>query len=99
MCYYHICTDIFKLRGPGVRHKAWAEYLLYDFNDNDCDVQKRVPCDVDIIDKIIGTHFATTYTTESDENGFKACTIFESYHYHAATPISDSAILAGSFIL
>ena len=39
------------------------------------------------------------YTTNSDEDIFKAGTIFESFHYQAQIPISDKALLAGFLML
>lgn len=35
MCQCHICADLSKLRGQGLRHKAWTEYLFQNLDDND----------------------------------------------------------------
>ena len=39
------------------------------------------------------------YTADSDENLFRAGTIFESFHRQAQIPISDKALLAGFLML
>lgn len=80
-------------------HKAWVEYLFQHWDDNSHDVQKQVACDTDTINRRIDTYFTTTYTTESDKVCFKVCTVFESYHYQIATPISDGAIIDRFFII
>ena len=40
-----------------------------------------------------------TYTSQSDEDTFKAGTIFESFHHQAGVPLSGTALLAGFLML
>lgn len=43
--------------------------------------------------------FATIYITESVKDDFKACTVFENYHYQEATSMYDKIVLVGLLML
>jgi len=45
------------------------------------------------------SELVTSYRTESNEDIFKHGTIFDSFHHHVKTPISDRALLAGFLML
>ena len=52
------------------------------------------PCTDEEINERISAS-TSSYTTESNEDTFKANTVFESFHHQTWTPISDRALLAG----
>lgn len=68
-------------------------------DDNSCDVHKQATCDIDAINRRIGSHIIATYTTEFDEDCFKACTFFKSYHYYPLPPFRMVLSMAELFML
>ena len=77
---------------------SWVSYLFNGINEKDSPVTSLVPCtDEKIVERIDAS--ASSYTTESNEDTFRADTVFESFHHQARVSISDRALLAGFLML
>ena len=98
MCHFHICAQVFGMRGGGIMHTTWADYLFQNLNRKDVAVSRvAVISRKDAKARI--TASSATYKTEHAEDDFEAGAEFESFHYQATVPISDTALLAGFFMI
>lgn len=81
LCHYHIWTQITDSRNNGVKQKAWADYLLPNFNEDNSDfTHLSTVFDQEIEDRI--AYFGTNaYITESDEDISRDSSSFDSFHY------------------
>ena len=77
---------------------SWANYLFEGLREKSGSVTRLAAnTDAEIMERI--SESVTSYTTESNENTFKPDTVFDSFHHHAKTFISDRALLAGFLML
>ena len=75
---------------------AWADCLFNSLGDKAIQLTRHAPrTDAKIKERISAS--TSSYTTESAEDTFKLGTVFERFHYHPKTPISNRALLAGFF--
>src|SRR3954469_12081591 len=92
LCHYHICLDSHKesVRHRGVGHLAWAFYLFPNIKGEGVPMRRRPRTKEDI------THALPvkdrTWASESYEGDFLPGTVFRSYHYWAARPLSNHAL-------
>lgn len=72
----------------------WATYLFRNLKDSLGGITSYKATDNDEIERHIEEIGDVSYTAESDEDGFKTSTVFESFHYQARFPISSEALLS-----
>lgn len=89
MCHFGICTDISGTRSQGVDHKVWATNLFKNLNESLGSIAGHKTVDKDEIERHIAKTGDVSYTADSDEGGFRASTVFKSFHYHAGFPVSS----------
>nr|ABD63154.1 hypothetical protein 20.t00006 [Asparagus officinalis] len=97
MCHFNICAQVFGMRG-GIMHTTWADYLFQNLNRKDVAVSRVAVVSLKDAKARIKAPGAT-YKTEHAEDDFEASVEFESFHYQATVPISDTALLAGFFMI
>lgn len=86
-------------RGQGVGHKIWTIYLFRNLNKSLRSIVGHKAADKDEIKRRTIQTGDMSYTIKFDEGGFKASTIFMSFHYHARFPMSSQSIIVGFFML
>lgn len=99
MCHFRICPDISGITGQGVGHKVWATYLFRNLQDSLGSTTSHTAIDMDKIQRRIAVTGDVSYTTESDENGFKATMVFKSFHYQARFPVPSRGLITWFIML
>lgn len=81
MCHYCILQEVFGIRNQDISQKLWANYLFQDVNHLEVAVMKLDPLSRTSIEARIAHLGSTPYTIDSNEDGFKAGTSFQSFHH------------------
>ena len=71
MCHFHICAQVFGMRGGGIMHTTWADYLFQNLNRKDVAVSRVAVVSFKDAQARIKAPGAT-YKTEHAEDDFEA---------------------------
>lgn len=81
MCYFRICTNVSRIRSQGIGQKVWDNYLFWNLNHNPASIARYDVTGKRDIQMKIDASRDVAYMTKYEEDGFKAGSIFKSFHY------------------